>query len=467
MKFFRWNKHYLGWGITAFIVIVASILVFLMLANFESIKDSIGTFFSAISPIIYGLIFAYLLTPVETFFEKRAFKKLFVKYDRTAPDESGKYPQLRVYVKNKPRRILSLTITMVLVIGIVIGCLIAIIPQLTTTITMLVDNMPGYISNANEWIKEAFASYPDIEEELTSVITEAGSALKGFLTKDLLPQMGDYLGFLTNGIMSLVGLMMNIVFGIVVAVYCMYSKELFAAQIKKTIYCFVSVKRANRFIASVRKIHRSFGTFITGTLIDSFVVCCITIIATTIFKVPFYLLVSIIMGITNIIPYFGPFIGLVPCLLLIFMEEPMMCITFVIIVLVIQNLNGNIISPKILGESTGLTSFWVIFAILVGQAVFGFWGLIIGIPLFAVVYSATRTFISDRLSDRGLPSGSEQYTDIMNISETDLSPLSLYTELENERLEKERAEALQKKKKAEEPGPVRKLIDRIRNNRKR
>ena len=457
MKFFRWNKHYLGWGMTAFIVIVASSLVFLMFSNFGSISDSIGSFLSALAPIIYGFIIAYLLTPIESFFEKRAFRKLFVKYDMTVAESSGKYPQLRPYVKNKPRRIISITVTVVLVLGIVTGCLIAIIPQLTATLSLLVDNIPEYIKNTTEWVQEVFASYPDIEEELTSVITEAGSALRGLITTNILPQMGDYLGFLTNGIMSLVGLLMNIVFGIVVAVYCMYSKELFAAQVKKTIYCFVSVRRANRFIGSVRKIHKSFGSFITGTLIDSFVVCCITIVVTTIFRIPFALLVSIIMGITNIIPYFGPFIGLVPSLLLIFMEDPIMCIPFTIIVLIIQNLNGNILSPKILGDSTGLTSFWVVFAILAGQAIFGFWGLIIGIPIFAVVYSTARTFISDRLAAKGLPSGSDQYTDILDISETDMTPISLSAELEKEPLEKERAEAETKRKKADGTDPVQKL----------
>ena len=468
MKFFRWNKHYLGWGLTAFIVIIASIVVGSMLVNIGSIATGIGEFLTAVSPIIYGLIFAYLLAPVMTFFEKRVFRNLFTKSDKpfaeianhdVAEDEkdSGeKYAHLKMYVRNPPRRIISIIVTFVIFIGIIVGILVAIVPQLTATIKLLVDNIPTYMTNLVSWTQEMFTNYPEIGAEITNIINDAGSTLRSFLSTSILPQMGDYLGFLTNGIMSLVGLLMNLIFGIVVAIYCLYSKELFAAQAKKILYSAFSVKRANTLITGMRKLHKSFGNFITGTIIDSFVVGCITFIITTIAQVPFALLVSVVMGVTNIIPYFGPFIGLVPSLFLIFMEDPVMCIVFTVIVLIIQNVNGNIISPRILGESTGLTSFWVIFAILVGQATFGFWGLIIGIPLFAVIYSAFKAFIAGRLTKKGLPPGSDEYTDIALISENDLAPVSLTESIaaeqeaaaKKETAEKERKRAALEEKKA-------------------
>lgn len=462
MKFFRWNKHYLGWGLTAFIVIIASIIVGTMLVNIESIGKGIGNFMSAITPITYGLIFAYLLTPVMSFFEKRAFKNLFTKSDKPFAEiakheipesegkDSAKYSHLKMYVRNAPRRIVSIVVTFIIFIGIIVGILVAIIPQLTTTIKLLVDNIPDYMKNLAAWTQEMFTNYPEIGAEITNIINDAGSTLRSFLSTSILPQMGDYLGFLTNGIMSLVGLVMNLIFGLVVAIYCMYSKELFAAQAKKVLYTLFSVKCANAMITGVRKIHKSFGNFITGTIIDSFVVGCITFIVTTIAQVPFALLVSVIMGLTNIIPYFGPFIGLVPSLFLIFMEDPVMCIVFTIIVLVIQNVNGNIISPRILGESTGLTSFWVIFAILVGQGMFGFWGLIIGIPLFAVVYSAAKSFVSGKLESKGLPPGSDEYTDIDVINENDLTPVSLTETIAVEQEAKAAKEAETKERKRRE-----------------
>ncbi len=477
MKFYRWNKHYLGWGITAFVVIVASMLVCTMLMNISNIAEGIGSFLSVITPIIYGFIIAYLLAPVVAKLEKDLFGRIFKKSgehyeDKNSQSGDVRYRHLKIYVKNKPARICSITVTFLLFIGIIAGVLIAIIPQLTTTITLLVDNIPTYITNVTTWVSETFQNYPEIGEDITNIVRDAGSTLRKLLNDQLLPQMGDYLGFLTNGIMSVIGTILNLIFGIVVAIYCLYSKELFAAQAKKSLYCILPISKANRFIGSIRKIHRSFGNFITGTIIDSFVVGCITFAVTTLSGVPFSLLVSVVMGLTNIIPYFGPFIGLVPCLFLIFMEDPFMCIIFTIIVLVIQNVNGNIISPRILGESTGLTSFWVIFAILVGQGIFGFWGLIIGIPLFAVVYSTAKTFVSDKLKAKGLPHHSDDYTDINSFDVAaeggEIMPVSLSETVAAERAAKEKKEAAakerRKKEAAEKKKKLKESIDHIRES---
>jgi predicted PurR-regulated permease PerM len=471
MKFYRWNKHYLGWGITAFIVIIASLIVFTMLSNMSSIASAIGGFISVISPIFYGFVIAYLLAPIVEVFEKKVFGKVFKKSvehyedkdteNRNSENGEKKHRHLKIYIKNRPARICSIAVTFVLFIGIIIGILVAIIPQLGTTFSLLVDNLPSYMSNVSEWITDAFSNFPEIAEELTAMVNDAGTTLKNFLNTTILPQMGSYLGFLTSGIMSVIGTILNLIFGIVVAIYCLYSKELFAAQAKKTLYCILPMKTANRFISSVRKVHRSFGNFITGTIIDSFVVCCITFVVTTFSGVPFALLVSVIMGVTNIIPYFGPFIGLIPSLFLIFMESPFMCIIFAIIVVIIQNVNGNIISPRILGESTGLTSFWVIFAILAGQAIFGFWGLIIGIPLFAVIYSAAKTFVSDKLRRKGFPSGSDDYTDIDSFvsEEGEIVPVSLSDRLEKEKAVKAAKEAEQKARRKKELEAKKKSIE--------
>lgn len=471
MKFYKWNKHYLGWGITAFIVIIASMLVLMTLVNIEKIADGVGKFAAVISPIVYGFVIAYLLAPIVETFEKKMFGKLFRKsgahYEETNSKGNEKYAHLKVYVKNKPARICSITLTFLLIIGILVGIGVAIVPQLANTLSMLVDNIPTYLQNLNKWIDEIFVNYPEIREELSDVINNAGTTLRNFLSTQILPQMGDYLSFVTNSIAGIVGLVLNIIFGMVVAIYCLYSKELFAAQAKKLVYATLGIQRANKIISSLRKIHKSFGNFITGTIIDSFVVGCFTFIITTLAGVPFSLLVSVIMGITNIIPYFGPFIGIVPCLFLIFMEDPVMCIVFTVIVLIIQNLNGNVISPRILGESTGLTSFWVIFAILVGQGIFGFWGLIIGIPLFAVIYSTARTFISDRLEKKGLPPGSDEYTDIESFSGENAEPISLAevnAAEQKEKAEKYAAEKARKKQELEEKKEkIRKSLEKLKN----
>ena len=441
---FRWNKQYLGWGLTAFFVIAASILLFVGITNHEKISGGIQNLINAIMPIIYGFVFAYLFCPIVIFFETRLFGKLFPPKKKDCKESCG---ELNVFVKNKPARVLSIIVAILIFLTLLVGIISAIAPQLDTTIKTLIANIPSYVDTVTGWVNNIFDSYPEIGAEVTVLVNEAASGIRNFLSLDILPQVGDYLGFLTNGIMSLVGTLMNIVLGLVVSAYCLYSKELFAAQAKKLIYSVATIKHANGFISAVRKVHNSFGNFITGTLIDSFIVGCITFIALTIFDIPFALLVSVIMGLTNIIPYFGPFIGAIPSAFLILMEDPLKSLIFIIIVLIIQNVNGNVISPKILGESMGLSSFWVIFAILAGQGLIGFWGMIIGIPVFAVVYSAAKTFISARLKKKALPHNSECYTDIKCIDEESKTPVSLSRDLAEKRRKQEEAEELERQEK--------------------
>ena len=455
---FRWNKQYLGWGLTAFFVIAAAIFLFVAITNSDSIAAGANKLIGAIMPIIYGFVFAYLFCPIVNFFEKRVFNKIF---PAKKPIKSEKYGELNVFVKNKSARALSIIVAVLIFLTILIGIISAIAPQLDTTIKVLIANIPSYVTTVTGWINNIFDSYPEIGAEITALVNEAGSSLKNFLSLDILPQVGDYLGFLTNGIMNLVGTLMNIVLGLVVSAYCLYSKELFAAQAKKVIYSFATVKHANNFIAAVRKIHYSFGNFITGTLIDSFIVGCITFVVLTIFDIPFALLVSVVMGLTNIIPYFGPFIGAIPSAFLILMEDPIKSLIFIIIVLIIQNLNGNVLSPKILGESMGLSSFWVIFAILAGQGVLGFWGMIIGIPVFAVIYSTVKTVIASRLKKKALPSDSDYYTDIKCFDEETKTPVSLSKDLaEKQRLQEEKERLIKQEKQLRRAGKAKAAADK-------
>lgn len=442
---FKWNKDYLGWGLTAFSVILASTVIIFILVNQKSVAAGIGNLFNSLVPIVYGFIFAYLLCPIVNFFDTRVFGRIFAKKERPAHPESERHG-LHAYVKNKPARVFSILVTIAIVLLILAGVISAILPQLEITIRTLVNNIPSYIATITDWISSTFTSFPDLGAEITDIMNQSFVALRDFLSNAILPQVGDYLGTLTNGIMSVIGVFMNLLLGLVISIYCLYSKELFSAQAKKLLYGVVKVRHANRFIDAVRRIHRSFGSFLTGTLIDSFVVACVTFIVTKLCNVPFALLVSVIMGITNIIPYFGPFIGAVPSAFLILMEDPFKCLIFIVIILIIQNLNGNVLSPRILGENIGLPSFWIIFALLAGQGLFGFWGLIVGIPLFAVAYSAGKELIAARLTKKGLPADSETYTDIKCFEAETLAPVSLS---DANRAEARRAEDAERQKREE------------------
>ena len=197
----------------------------------------------------------------------------------------------------------------------------------------------------------------------------------------------------------------------------MGSKEKFFGQAKKTVYAAMDIKRANAFIEDIRFVHRTFGGFISGKLLDSLIIGIICFVCLNWMKMPYVLLVSVIVGVTNVIPFFGPFIGAIPSAFLILLVSPMKCLYFLIFIVLLQQFDGNILGPKILGQSTGLPSFWVLFSILLFGGLFGFVGMIIAVPLFAVIYRLTATYVSSALRKKDLSARTEDYLSLDYIDE--------------------------------------------------
>lgn len=455
---FKWDKKYLHWGITAFAVIVAGTMFFLALSNIESISGAVGSVANMLVPLVWGFIIAYVLTPVERFFEKDCFRKIFFGIDKKKKDKLLAENPAAVFEDNtlsikKTCRALSVVVTMLLAVIIIVGLFSAVIPQLFETIQSLINNMPSYMNEMNAWLTNMLSDYPDISATVSEFFNNITSYLLEWLKTSILPQMTDIVGSLSTGIMSVVGTFLNIILGFIISIYFLYHKELFAAQIKKSLYAFLKPKTVNIILRNMREINIKFGGFFTGKLIDSFIIGVLFFILMTIFNMPYAMLCAVLMGVFNIIPYFGPIIGAVPSALLILMEDPISCLYFVIMVIVIQQLDGNVISPKILGDSTGLSSFWVIFAILLGQSLFGFIGLIIGIPLFAVIYSFCRGKIVKRLEKKGLPSDSNVYRKVAFIDDETGEIETMHELHEKQRAEKLKAEeeARRKKKKFKSP----------------
>lgn len=414
---FKWDKRYLYWGITAFAVIAACTILFIVLSNYEPIVGFFTSLLGILTPVAIAFIIAYLLAPLCSFFEKSCFRKLFFKIDRGVQHhKSLKNPDYhRKNNCSKIRRLargIAVFATLILALLICTALIWAVLPQLVVTIQTLISNLPSYIDEGNKLASSLLEDYPDIRSVVTEFINNIYTNLTDWLANSLLPQVTNIVDTVSNGVMGIVSAFLNVLIGFVISIYFLYNKELFAAQLKKILYGFFSIKSTNRFLRNVRHIHKVFGSFITGKLIDSLIIGLLFFIVLTIFNFPYALLVSIIMGICNIIPYFGPFIGAAPSTLLILLENPLYALYFIIIVVVIQQLDGNVIAPKIIGDSTGLSSFWVIFALLLGQGIFGFWGLIIGIPLFAVIYSFTKERVKKRLESRGLPTESKDYEKI-------------------------------------------------------
>ena len=205
---------------------------------------------------------------------------------------------------------------------------------------------------------------------------------------------------------------LNIMIGVIISVYLLVSKQKFVGQGKKVLYALFYERQANNILEVVRKSHSIFSGFISGKLIDSLIIGVLCFIGMSIMKMPYIPLVSVLVGVTNVIPFFGPYLGAIPSILLILLISPGKGIMFLIFIIILQQLDGNIIGPKILGSSTGLSAFWVIFAILIGSGLFGIIGMIAGVPVFAVIYYLIKTGLEYSLRKKNLPTDTKEYENL-------------------------------------------------------
>lgn len=454
---FKWDKKYLYWGVTAFCVIAASVLFAISISNFESVMTLFGSILGIFTPFIYGFAFAYLLSPIMNFFEKRCFRVLFTKIsekrskNKIITEQEQKNKEVSI---KRTSRVLGVVATMLFATICLVGLVSAVLPQLVETITSIVNNSPAYLRQANNWISDLLKDYPQIEEFVSDFITNFTTYITDFLRTGLLPQVSDIVSNISSGIMNTIGTVLNIVIGYIMCIYLLNGKELFAAQGKKMLYSLLSVSGANLILRNIRHIHKTFGGFITGKMIDSLIIGMIFFVILTVFDFPYVVLISVILGVTNVIPYFGPFIGAIPSALLVLLIDPVKCFYFIIIVVIVQQFDGNVLGPLILGDNTGLSSFWVIFALLVGQSMFGFIGLIIGIPLFAVLYSIIKARISRRLEKKDMPSDTNVYRKIGYIDKDSGETITL----EQLRLEEEKTAAEKRKRKNKKTSSIREFI---------
>ena len=399
---YRWDKKYLYWGITAFLVIAGSIAFYLLLSKWPGIKATLGTILRALSPFIYGCVFAYLFIKVVNYFERTFLHRLGEKL----------FPKNAVRAF-KAGRIFSIILTLVSFAVVFGGILWLIMPQIYYSLSALVNNMSTYYRTVIEWIDRFFDSNPELESMAKTLVGNISENLTKWVQESILPKTQVIITNITSGVFSVVREMFSILVGVVASVYIMYHKETFSAQAKKLLFSLIKPGRANRVLSSIRFVDRACGGFIIGKLIDSLIIGIICYLVLTILKMPYAALVSFIVCVTNIIPFFGPFIGAVPSALLILMESPMKCLIFVIFIIVLQQIDGNILGPKILGTRIGLSGFWIMFAILLFGGLFGLWGMLLGVPVFAVIYAAVRNANTRRLKNRDLPTNTADY---MNLS---------------------------------------------------
>ncbi len=401
---FKWNdddQKYLKLGLTLFGVVVLSILAYQVLNRIPILTVGVMKLLDCLRPILYGLAFAYVLIPCLKLFENIAYK-IFKK-----PSEHGR----RVI------RMVCVLVTWGLTLTLLSALVMLVVPELASSVEGIITNTTTQVNRLIRWVMDILQDNPEFRKSIISQIKNLYSdftTLMSSLTNlmDMIPDTGTLVSNLSSGVISAVSTVFHFAIGLIVSIYVMSSKELFTAQTKKMVYAVFPAHTANGIIGVVRSAHQKFGGFFIGKIIDSIVIGILCFILLTVFRIPYAVLVSFVVGVTNIIPFFGPFIGAIPCAIIILLSSPLKCLYFIIIIIVLQQVDGNILGPKILSSSIGLSSFWVMFAILVFGGLFGFWGLLCGVPLFAVIYELISEAISKKLRHRRLPTDTVEYESI-------------------------------------------------------
>ncbi|MBR4529438.1 MAG: AI-2E family transporter [Lachnospiraceae bacterium] len=396
------DKNQIRWGVTAFVVVACCMLFYFVLFHGQKIASGIHSFLHAMMAVNCGIVIAYVLSPVLGFVEKRIFAPVYSKKGIDLHDP--------VYAKEKRSiRKWSLLVTMLLFLLAVGILLMVIIPQLIKSVRSIIVGLPFYVANIVRYSNTYLADHPDLAKSVESYYAQASGWITDFVNNTLIPQATVFIRGFSKSVLGFFSGFFNFIIGIIVAVYLLNSKESFKAGAKKGLYAFFKEDIANELLSGARFAHYTFSGFIVGKLVDSAIIGVITYVGALILRTPYPLLMAVIVGVTNIIPFFGPYIGEILTFILLLLINPLSSVIFLAFVIILQQIDGNILGPKILGNSTGLSSFWVIFSVLFFGSILGVAGWILGVPLFAVLYAMIGRLTDHFLRKRKLPVETEVY----------------------------------------------------------
>ena len=399
---FKWDKTYVHWGLTAFCVIAASLLFYFAVGNLSVFGGAVSRLVSILAPFIWGLVICYLLSPLMNVLESRLFLPLGKRLYRKSRKNDGK----------KFARAMSVLFAEIILILVLVALVYLIIPQMLSSVQTLVQNSGTYAENLSRWLDSLLKDYPELDQYAGEVLDNFNTNVGNWLETKVLPQLGNLITSVTSGVYGFARSIYNLIIGIIVSIYLLGDKEGHLAAVKRLSYTVFSVEMADRLRAGMLFVDRTFMGFLNGKLLDSLIIGIICYIVCALLKMPYTLLVSVIVGVTNIIPFFGPFIGLVPSALIILMVDPAKALIFIIFIIILQQIDGNFIGPHILGSSTGITGFWVMFSIILGSGLFGFWGMLLGVPVFVVIYTLITNLIVKKLKRSDLPWEIADYKEI-------------------------------------------------------
>ena len=355
---FTWNIKYLTICLYAVLVVLASVLIIKAVIDWDNVMHHIKGAMNVLSPFLWGAFIAFLINPLVKLFDNKPLKK-----------------------HEKPRKMLSLLISYLLVIFVVVIMFVYLLPQIGTSLTEIVNQVPGWIAEINNGLLKFEEEHPDFDYDIINDFFNSITPQLMDFSKNVVTNVVPVI-FTTS--ISVVKGLLNVLIAFIVSVYMVSDKKLLARGFKRVLYSVASDKAGDMIMETLRECYHIFSQFVLGKTVDSFIIGWICFFLMTILRLPFTPIVSLIVGITNMIPYFGPFIGAVPGIVLILMVDPIKAIIFTVLIIVIQQFDGLYLGPRILGETVGLRPLWIIFAITVGGSIGGVVGMFLGVPVVAV-----------------------------------------------------------------------------------
>ena len=373
-------------SLTGFMSLAMAIVLFFAIQGFGQIRESFHWLMGILKPVIYGGVMAYLLKTPCNFLEKRIEALLPQKHKKRAN---------------------GLTVVLVLVLTFLIIYLLLsmVIPEMAESILILVNAVPKKLDELAEWMTGMLDGNTVLQTYVNTAISGMEDKLQNWAKTDLLPAMQGMMGGFANTVGSVFGVIYNLVIGVIICIYLLLGRKTFARQGRAVLYAAFKSERADAILKELSFIDKTFVGFFGGKILDSAIVGLICyvfcMIMTFTMGFPNAMLISVIVGVTNVIPYFGPYIGAVPSALLVLISGPVNCVIFIVFIIVLQQFDGNILGPALLADSVGLTGFWVLFSITLFQGFFGFAGILVGVPVFAVIYDFARRLVVKGLEKHG------------------------------------------------------------------
>ena len=350
---------------------------YLLVSNMNILTNALGAVIKVLMPFLYGIFFSFLLMPLRDLVEHKWLKDK--KMSQSA------------------KRKIAVAICMVFMILVIVGFFSVLIPQLSSSIQTFVRNISKYLRNAETLLANINGYAPDFVTKITQLLSDLADMLTDSLT-----DLGGGFGGIVTTISTVVNGVVNFFIGIIITIYLLADSEKFTSQLRRIIFAIFPTKVGKHIGHVTRLATDMFYKFFSGKALDSLIIGIICYICCTIMRMPYAVMIAVIVGVTNVIPVFGPFLGAVPCFIILVMIDWVKALEFIVFIVILQQIDGNIIGPYILGDAVGLPTLWVMFAIIVGGAMFGIVGMFLGVPTFAVIYTLVREWTNDRLKEKQL-----------------------------------------------------------------